>query len=93
MSRARIIALYRGPNLSVCAYDEHQALLIELAARRVWPAVDLIVQHLKWIEARLNLDRARRDCRSQGGLWPGEGEHTTIVTRRLEGLRRLSSKA
>ncbi len=52
-----IIALYGGPGLSYCAYDEHQALITELAAGRVREAVDLMTRHLERIEARLDLDR------------------------------------
>ncbi len=52
-----IIALYGGPGLSYCAYDEHQALLTEIAAGRVQEAVDLMTRHLERIEARLDLDR------------------------------------
>ncbi len=52
-----IIALYGGPGLSYCAYDDHRALLAELAAGRAQEAVDLMTRHLERIEARLDLDR------------------------------------
>lgn len=52
-----IIALYGGPGLSYCAYDEHRALITELAAGRVRDAVDLVTRHLERIETRLDLDR------------------------------------
>jgi len=52
-----IIALYGGPGLLYCAYDDHQALLTEIAAGHVRKAVDMMSRHLERIQARLDLDR------------------------------------
>ncbi len=55
-----IIAVYEAPGNAMCSHEEHGALLDRLAARDVAGAVRYMEEHLRRIEAGLDLAAAQR---------------------------------
>jgi DNA-binding GntR family transcriptional regulator len=53
-----VIILYDAPNMPACPYHEHSDLVDTIEARNDKRAAELMVEHLRHVEASLNFERA-----------------------------------
>lgn len=55
-----IIALYEAPGSSACLFREHEDLIVAIGRRDEVAAAELMREHLRRVEGRLNLERETR---------------------------------